>query len=54
VDVSGVGPSGLLKLHITTGDDLSHSILEKELENLRLKRRISKLKDALSPKTLFA
>jgi hypothetical protein len=54
VDVSGVGPSGLLKLHITTGDALSHSISKQELENIRLKRRIRELKDTLSPKPLFA
>jgi hypothetical protein len=54
VDVSGVGPLGLLKLHITTGDTLSHSISEQELENIKLKRRITELEDALSPKPLFA
>jgi hypothetical protein len=53
VDVSGVRPSGLLKLHITTGDALAHSISEQELENIRLKRRISELEDTLSPKPLF-
>jgi hypothetical protein len=54
VDVSGVGPSGILKLHLTTGDALSHSITEHELENIRLKKRISELEDALSPRPLFA
>jgi hypothetical protein len=54
VDVSGVGPSGLLKLHLTTGDALSHSISEQELENIKLKRRITELEDTLSPKPLFA
>jgi hypothetical protein len=54
VDVSGVNPQGLLKLHITTGDALAHSISEQELENIRLKRRISELEDTLSPKPLFA
>jgi hypothetical protein len=47
------GPLRLLKLHITTGDTLSHSISELELENIRLKRRISELEDTLSPKPLF-
>jgi hypothetical protein len=41
-------------LHITTGDALAHSISEQELKNIRLKKRISKLEDALSPKPLFA
>jgi hypothetical protein len=54
VDVFGVGPSGLLKLHITTGDTLAHSISEQELENIKLKKRISELEDTLSPRPLFA
>jgi hypothetical protein len=40
-------------LHLTTGDALAHSISEQELENIKLKRRISELEDALSPKSLF-
>jgi hypothetical protein len=53
VDVSIVGPSGILKLHLTIGDALAHSITEQELENIRLKKRISELEDALSPRPLF-
>jgi hypothetical protein len=41
-------------LHFTIGDALAHSISEQELENVKLKRRISELEDALNPKPLFA
>jgi len=34
-------------------DALAHSISEQYLENFKLKRRISELEDALSPKLLF-
>jgi hypothetical protein len=54
VDVLGVRPSRLLKLHFTIGDALAHSISEQELDNVKLKRRISELGDALNPKPLFA
>jgi hypothetical protein len=40
-------------MNITIGDTLAHSISEHELENIRLKRRISEPKDTLSPKPLF-
>jgi len=53
VHISGVGSSGPLKLHITSGDALAHSILEQNLENIRLKIRIGELKDTLSSKPLF-
>jgi hypothetical protein len=53
VDVSSIGTYGILKLHLTIGDTLAHSISEQELENIKLKRRISELEDALSPKLLF-
>ena len=53
VDAIGVGPSVILKLHLTTGDVLSHSITEQELEKVRLKKSISELEDALSPRPLF-
>jgi hypothetical protein len=52
--VLGVGPSGLMKLHLSMGDALSHSISEQELQNIKLKKRISELEEALSPKPLFA
>jgi hypothetical protein len=53
VQVLGVGPLGPLKLHFTIENALVHSISEHELENIMLKRRISQLEDALSPKPLF-
>lgn len=40
VDVSRVGPTRVLKLHMTTGDTLAHYIIEKETTNMRLKRNI--------------
>jgi len=53
VDVFGLGPSIILMLHFTIGDSLDHSIIEKELENIILKNRISELEDPLSPRPLF-
>jgi len=41
-------------LHFTIGDDLAHLISKQELENVKLKRRISELEDALNLKPLFA
>jgi hypothetical protein len=35
------------------GDALAHSITEQELENAKLKKRISELEVALSPRPLF-
>jgi hypothetical protein len=54
VDVSGVGPSGLMKLHHSTGDALFDSISDQELQTIKLKKRISELEEALTPKPLFA
>jgi hypothetical protein len=48
VTMSGVEPSRLLKLHLTTRDSLSHSISEKKFENIKLKRLIIGLEDTLS------
>lgn len=53
VDVVGVGPTRLLKLHVTTRDALAHFVTKQEVENLRLKREICELKEALSPKALL-
>lgn len=52
IDVLGFGPFGILKLHQTTRDALSHLVTEKEVENLRLKKRIHDLEEALSPTPL--
>jgi len=54
VDVLGVGPSELMKLYIYVGYFFSHSNSEQKFQNIKLKKRISELKEALSPKPLFA
>jgi hypothetical protein len=54
VDVSGVGPSTLMKLHCSTRDDLFNSISNQELDTIKLKKRISELEEALTPKPLFS
>jgi hypothetical protein len=54
VDVSRVRPPRLLKLHIFTGDALAHSILEQEMENIKLKIRINELEETLSLKPFIA
>jgi hypothetical protein len=50
----GVAPSELMQLHCSTGDALADSILEQELQTIKLKKRISELEEALTPKPLFA
>jgi hypothetical protein len=54
VDVSGVAPSELMQLHHSIGDALADSISEQELQTIKLKKRISELEEALSPRPLFA
>jgi hypothetical protein len=43
-----------MKIHDSIEDSLSHSISEKELQNIKLKKRISELVEALTPKPLFS
>jgi hypothetical protein len=54
VDVSGVAPFELMQLHRSIGNALANSISEQELQTIKLKKRISELEEALSPKPLFA
>jgi hypothetical protein len=54
VDVSEVAPSELMQLHHSTRDALADSISKHELQTIKLKKRISELEDALSPRPLFA
>jgi len=53
VDVSRIGTSEIIKFHLTTGDDLAQSISEKDIEKIKLRRRISEMEDALGPKSIF-
>jgi hypothetical protein len=53
VEVKGLKPLGLLKLHQAMGESLAHSIIEYEIENERLKKRVSELEEALTLKPLF-
>lgn len=53
VDIFEVGATRLLHLHQTIGEALTYSIMEQEVENMRLKKRINKLEEALNPTPLF-
>jgi hypothetical protein len=51
--MNGLKPSGVLKVHHATREDMAFSITEKEIENKRLKKRIRELEEALTPNMLF-
>lgn len=53
VDVLGVGPTRLLKLHMAKRDTLTHFDIEQEIENMWLKRKINELEEALSHRPSF-
>lgn len=48
IDPLRVGPSRLLKLHQSTWNSLAHFITKQEAKNLRLKKRIHKLEEAVT------
>jgi hypothetical protein len=43
-----------MQLHHYTGDGIADSILEQELQTIKLKKRISEIEDALSSRPLFS
>ena len=54
LDIVGVGPFALTKLHQCTWDTLFNSILEQEIQAIRLKKKICELDEALTSKPLFS
>jgi len=48
VNVLEVRSIGILKLHHTTEEALTNSVIEQEVEKMRLKRRIKELEEYLN------